>query len=142
MGVLDNGPNGETAVGIAKSKDGIKWKKESQPVLTKSTKGFDSHRVGVPKVIEDDNGYTMVYRSDDGDGTYAGNSAYGMAKSKDGYAWSKVQNTAILSENDVQNWMTIWACGLVKVDKTYHLFLEYDGPPVYGTRVNHAIYKK
>lgn len=141
MGVLNDIPNGETAVGLAESEDGINWKRKNKPVLSKSEEGFDSHKIGVPKVIEDDGGYTMIYRSDDGDGTWGGNSAYGMAQSKDGIKWKKIQKEYVLSENDVDNWYNIWACGLIRVEDTYHLFLEYDGPPVYNTRVNHAIYK-
>lgn len=141
MGVMNDVPNGETAVGLAESDDGINWERRIKPVLTKSKVGFDSHKVGVPKVIKDGDGYMMIYRSDDGDGSWAGNSAYGMAYSKDGVRWRRFQKEHVLSENDVLNWNTIWACGLVKVDNTYHLFLEYDGPPVYDTRVNHAIYR-
>ncbi|WP_223034079.1 family 43 glycosylhydrolase [Hanstruepera marina] len=141
MGVMNDTPNGETAVGLAKSKDGINWVRQNTPVLSKSKTGFDSHKIGVPKIIEDDENLLMLYRSDDGDGTWGGNSAYGMVKSKDGLNWERFQDKPVLSENDVPNWYTIWACGLIKVENTLHLFLEYDGPPYRHTRINHAIHK-
>lgn len=142
MGLLKDTVNGETAIGMAESTDGIVWQRGDNPILTKSEIGFDSYKVEAPKVIKEEDGYTMIYRSDNGDGTYGGDSAYGIARSKDGTVWKRIQNDYILSEKDVSNWYNVWACGLIKVDNTYHLFLEYDGPPVYDTRVNHAIYKE
>lgn len=141
MAVMEDKLNGESSIGLAVSADGIKWKKKNGPVLSKSESGFDSFKVGVPKVIAEDTGFTMIYRTDNGDGTFGGDSAYGVAKSKNGLDWSRHQIDPVLSENDVENWFTVWACGFIKVDHTYHLFLEYDGPPVYDTRVNHAVYK-
>ena len=142
MGVPNAITNGETSVCMAESNDGITWDCLKNPVLTKSDKNdFDSHKVGVPKIIKDGNELLMLYRSDNGNGTWGGDSAYGMAKSKDGKTWDRIQKEPVLHENDVDNWNTIWACGLIKVGNTYHLFLEYDGPPVYDTRINHATYK-
>ncbi|MEQ8423087.1 MAG: family 43 glycosylhydrolase [Cyclobacteriaceae bacterium] len=140
MGMMTAIKNGETAIGVAESADGIKWEKREKPVITKSAAGFDKCKIGVPKIIHDGEGYTLIYRSDNCDGSWGGDSAYGIAKSEDGISWQK-QSTPVLHEDDVENWRTIWACGLIRVEDTYHLFLEYDGPPSYDTRVNHAIYK-
>ncbi|WP_420388509.1 family 43 glycosylhydrolase [Roseivirga sp.] len=142
MGVPDSIANGETAVCLATSKDGINWQRRSQPIVTKSSSGFDSHKVGVPKVIYDRGMYYMLYRSDSGDGSWGADSAYGLMQSKDGLEWERMQSEPVLTEYDVSNWRTIWACGFLAINNEFHLLLEYDGPPVYGTRINHAVYKR
>jgi len=143
VGVINNKPKGygETAVGLAKSKDGVHWIRENEPVLSKSKSGFDSHKIGTPKVIKNNDEFWMLYRTDDADGSWGSNSAYGIAKSKDGKNWVRCQEEPVIHENDIDNWYTVWASGFLKVGNTFHLFLEYDGPPLRHTRVTHAIYK-
>ena len=141
MGVPEDINSGETGMCLATSDDGFNWNALPAPVLTKSEGNeFDNHKVGVPKVIQDGDVYIVVYRSENGDGTWGGNSSYGIAKSQDGITWERIQAGPVLSENDVSNWRTVWSCGLIKNTGSLHLFLEYDGPPVFKTRVNHAVY--
>lgn len=131
----------ETAIGLATSKDGMTWERRSAPVFKKSEGStFDNRKVDNPHILKDGDSWIMVYRSDAGDGTWGTNSAFGLATSKDGISWTRAQKDAILSEDDVSNWRTIWSTALIKHDGVYHLFVEYDGPPVYGTRVNHATF--
>ncbi len=132
----------ETAIGLATSKDGLNWQRQDVPVFEKSLEnGFDSRKVDNPEVIKDGDTWIMIYRSDAGDGTWGTNSAFGLATSKDGISWKRAQKEYILSEDDVSNWRTVWSTAFTKHNGAYHLFVEYDGPPVYGTRVNHTIFE-
>ena len=140
-GSKKEGVNKETAIGVATSKNGIDWNRMDQPVFSKSSGTyFDSKKVDNPRVIRDGDQWIMVYRSDNADGTFGANSSYGIATSKNGLSWTRIQKDAILSEDDVSNWMTVWSLAFIKYKEAYHLFIEYDGPPVYGTRINHATY--
>lgn len=136
--------NSENGIMRATSNDGITWERDKMPVFRKNINSglFDSKKVENVQIIIENGQWTMVYRTDNGDGTWGGNSAYGMAKSWDGINWQRVQNEPVISEYDVENWMTIWAFALFKEKNMYHIFLEYDGPPVYATRINHATYEE
>lgn len=136
--------NSENGIMRAVSKDGISWNRNKMPVFRKNinTGFFDSHKVENVKISIEEDQWTMIYRTDNGDGTWGGNSAYGMAKSWDGINWQRVQDKPVISEDDISNWMTIWSFAFLKEQEYYHIFLEYDGPPVYATRVNHAVYKE
>ncbi len=142
-GVPKDDVNSENGIMRATSKDGINWERGKAPVFRKNTNPglFDSHKVENVQITIDNDQWTMVYRTDNGDGTWGGNSAYGMAKSWDGINWQRVQNEPVISEHDVENWMTIWAFALFKEGDVFHMFIEYDGPPVYATRINHAVYE-
>ncbi len=92
------GAPGTHAIGLATSPDGITWTKydvlrtyvtalaESDPVFENGLTGeWDDLLVGAPYVIQNEDGFVMVYRSQK---DYLGNgTALGVASSSDGITW-------------------------------------------------------
>lgn len=137
---MDERANPEMGIGMATSENGIDWEKHPDAVFRKSSEeAWDSFKVEVPRVIHTNKGFVMAYRSDDGHPSWGGNSGYGIAISEDGINWERFQQKAVVHEAYFP-WATLWACAFMKEDEQYFMFLETDGPPAPGTRVNIVTY--
>lgn len=149
---MANQTNPEMAIGLATSEDGMLWTKyndpatgdifeHSDPVFLKGPEGsWDEHKVEVPRVVRTDAGWVMAYRSDDGTSAWNGATGYGIATSADGIQWNRFQDGPVIHENHVTQWATIWASAFLKETDGYYLFIETDGPPIHGTRINAVKY--
>jgi hypothetical protein len=89
-----SGSDGSTiSIGVATSTNGIDWTKlPTNPVLARSSSGWDSHNVHFPMVTKADNMYYMVYR---GNSTVAENCKLGVASSPNGTTWTRVTTNPI-----------------------------------------------
>jgi len=88
------------------------------PVLTKSSSGWDSDAVGVPVVWKEDDTWHMLYR-----GGYPDGYKVGHATSSDGYTWTKDEINPVFE--DLSDWVGgsgIEAWGLIKVNSTYYMY--------------------
>ncbi|MFK8049341.1 MAG: hypothetical protein AB8B81_13020 [Halioglobus sp.] len=89
----------------ATSKDGIKWKINTKPVLSEGESGsWDDERTETPSVIKVGKTYHMYYTGfKTGDAISRFN--IGHATSKDGIKWKKDRNNPVISNHDdIANW--------------------------------------
>ena len=141
----DSITNPRMAIALAESEDGIHWQKwndpntkgvynTSDPVHIGKPGNWDSYKTEVPRVIHNNGMWLMFYRSDYGSNNWNEGSAYGTLLSNDGYHWTRIQDKPIYEPNG-QNIFTLWGAAVILEKDTISLFLEADGPPIYGTRI-------
>jgi len=149
-----NNANGHMHIGLARSDDGITWTKWndpstndpeyaiSDPVLGPGPAGaWDAFKAEVPRVIRMADGtWVMAYRSDDGSTSWGSRTGYGIATSGDGIHWERLQSNAVIHENDVPVWYTVWGASLLYHDGLFRLYVVADGPPIMGTRIHLVAY--
>jgi hypothetical protein len=112
------GQNSTPTVGIghATSADGLTWTKSgSNPVLTKSTSGWDSAHVGKPAVILDGVTYKMWF-SGTNDPTGQASRQIGYATSADGVTWTKYGSNPVLTNGGSGDWDGggVWGATVIK----------------------------
>jgi predicted GH43/DUF377 family glycosyl hydrolase len=80
-------------IGMARSRNGHQWQKQSSPVLETGPRGsWDERGVGDPYVIRAGPNYFMFYLGMD----RSGRQSLGVAMSTDGVAWYKLRSNPIL----------------------------------------------
>jgi predicted GH43/DUF377 family glycosyl hydrolase len=85
-------PDGNTQVGLARSADGVRWKKFSQnPVLDGEPDAWDGTGEHAPFVMKAGNLYKMWYEGSDGSVRQLG-----YATSRDGITWRKYPGNPVL----------------------------------------------
>lgn len=126
--------DGEFAIGMATSADGITWQKyddpettnalyaESDPVFVKadSPDAWDGTKVHQSRVVLTPDGLVMMYRSSVGADR---DKAYGLATSSDGINWQRVGTEPVFSDADT-GLRGIWFSELEYHDGTYYAFFE------------------
>lgn len=138
-------PNPRMSIAMAISDDGIQWTKwndpktygafiNSDPVFCGTLGDWDGYKVESPKVVYNDSIWIMIYRSDSGSNNWNVGSAFGLCYSYDGYNWISSEKNLIFTPNQ-NNIMTLWGAAALVENDVLNLFLEIDGPPIYGTRV-------
>jgi predicted GH43/DUF377 family glycosyl hydrolase len=126
------GQNSTTvSIGLATSSDGVTWTKSlSNPVLTKSTSGWDSAHVGKPAVILDGGTYKMWY-SGTNDPTGQTGRQIGYATSADGVTWTKYGSNPVLPNGGLNDWDGggVWGATVIKDEAivTYKYNMWYVG---------------
>lgn len=98
---------GEKRVGLARSTDGIHFKKEPNPVLDVGPyRSFDERAVADPDVIEVGDWLFMYYLGQD----RARRQRIGLARSRDGLAWEKLRASPVIEmeENVGEPAVFIW----------------------------------
>jgi len=84
-------------IGMARSRNGHQWQKQSSPVLETGPRGsWDERGVGDPYVIRAGPNYYMFYLGMD----RSERQSLGVAMSADGVAWYKLRSNPILSPGD------------------------------------------
>ena len=73
-----------------------------------------------PKVVKNDEGLVMLYRSYTG---AAQNASIGFAISQDGIDWERLNDVPIFSTQDIRR-RNIWFTELAYHDGTYYVYLE------------------
>lgn len=122
--------DGNMAIGLATSPDGIEWTKhndpstgapfaESDPVLVR-TEDWEVN-IQDPRVVQTPDGWVMLYSSFNGNFV---NQGYGMAISSDGVQWEKLQAVPVLARSEVRQ--NPWYPELAYHDGTYYFYLEAD----------------
>jgi predicted GH43/DUF377 family glycosyl hydrolase len=85
--------NRSARIGLARSKDGITWTKQPQPVLATGPRGsFDERATADPYVVQVAGTFYMYYLGED----RARRQRLGVARSKDGITWQKFRANPIL----------------------------------------------
>jgi predicted GH43/DUF377 family glycosyl hydrolase len=84
--------DGVGRVGLATSADGVTWTKRVDPVF-EGRDEWDGGSIGNPQVVETTDGLVMAYR------TEAGGSAFGLARSPDGFVWEPSGLNPIMTED-------------------------------------------
>ncbi len=150
-----SGGNPPMSIGMATSDDGISWVKHDDPETAEAPfhlsdpvfepnpeSDWDFFKVESPTVVySEDDGWMMLYRTDNGHFSWGDGTAYGIALSDDGVSWQRRQDSPVLSEDDFTAWHTVWAVALMRHDGVYYIFTETDGRGVIGTRINLAAYE-
>jgi predicted GH43/DUF377 family glycosyl hydrolase len=118
-------------IGLAKSSDGLKWKKVSEcPVIDLGDIGeWDSRFVSDPRVIKVGEYYLMFYT-----GYKSTKASIGIAFSKDLLSWKRFRNNPILSNGVSGSWNQDESSRpeILKDNDEYYMFF---------TGVKHPIYK-
>lgn len=96
--------NGEFCIGMARSRDGIRWVKLGKIIISgeKKNGGFDEVGVLNPNVVRSrkDGKYLMAYEGVNG----KGERSIGLAVSQDGLKeWKKVKEEAVLKASEAKN---------------------------------------
>jgi predicted GH43/DUF377 family glycosyl hydrolase len=87
------GPRGEQRIGLARSPDGVNWRKEPAPVLERGPyRSWDERDVADPYVIQINGLLYMYYLGQD----RAGRQQIGLARSNDGIHWEKLRSNPVL----------------------------------------------
>jgi predicted GH43/DUF377 family glycosyl hydrolase len=80
-------------IGLAKSKDGLSWAKQTEPVLDTGPRGsWDERGVADPYVVRFGSSFYMYYLGQD----RARRQRLGVARSEDGVRWQKLRSNPIL----------------------------------------------
>ena len=79
-------------IGLARSRDGLTWKREGVIVSPGADGAFDEGGCSRRHVFPDGDGYTMIY-----EGSSAMGHAFGLAKSVDGIVWKKAGDGPIFA---------------------------------------------
>lgn len=74
--------NGDRAICLATSSDGINWEKYAGNPILKADKSWEGSAIAVPSVIYENGQFKMIYQN-------YNTSAFGMAFSADGINWTK-----------------------------------------------------
>jgi len=84
---------GEMRIGLARSSDGLHFRKESKPVLDLGPyRSWDERAVADPYVVEFDGWLYMYYLGQD----RAARQRIGLARSRDGVSWTKLRSNPIV----------------------------------------------
>jgi len=87
------GGPGSGKIGLARSRNGLDWTKNPQPVLTEGPRGsFDERAVADPYVIRRGDWFYLFYLGQD----RAARQRLGIARSEDGVAWQKLRSNPVL----------------------------------------------
>jgi predicted GH43/DUF377 family glycosyl hydrolase len=87
------GPKGQNEIGMAISSDGKAWSKHPAPVLSRGPwMSWDEQSVGDPYLWVVDDWLWMAYLGED----RAGRQRLGLARSKDGFRWTKLRANPVL----------------------------------------------
>jgi predicted GH43/DUF377 family glycosyl hydrolase len=87
------GPKGGTRIGLARSKDGVSWRKGARPVMDPGPRGsWDEIALGDPYVFEAGNALYLFYLGED----RARRQRLGLARSRDGVHWKKLRSNPVL----------------------------------------------
>ena len=89
---------------VATSNDGIRWKKQPNPILSLgSENAWDSHSHAGPCVLKLEDGFHLWYL---GSGEYKGKTAWriGHATSSDGISWKRSGNEPVLDTGPEGAW--------------------------------------
>ncbi|HUF38093.1 MAG TPA: hypothetical protein VMN57_06190 [Anaerolineales bacterium] len=88
---------GDRAIGLAISQDGLTWEKRPDPVLGPSDElgAWDSYRVFQPRVLQIEAGYLMLYKANVSVGRAE---AWGFAHSADGLNWERYAGNPLIDE--------------------------------------------
>lgn len=132
--------SGFESIGLAFSEDGINWTKyddpatsetayaESDPIFRSSEDedAWDGERVLEPNVIQTEDGWLMVYVSDQT--SISGRKVFGIgyALSQDGIDWQRGSPDALLS-SDEKGWHWLYTVSILEVEGTIQAY--YSGRP-------------
>lgn len=87
------GPMGRTRIGLARSRDGKTWRRETAPVLDYGPRGaWDEISLGDPDVVVADGQFYLFYLGED----RARRQRLGVARSADGVHWLKLRANPLL----------------------------------------------
>jgi hypothetical protein len=110
------------SIGVATSPDGVSWTKSPDPVMGPGLcGGFDERSVGLPRLLRTDAGYTVVYAGYTGDGFSL---SVGLARSRDGLAWSCASPNPLFTGGDLPGSEGIHTIAVATDGATTHLLLE------------------
>jgi predicted GH43/DUF377 family glycosyl hydrolase len=80
-------------IGLARSRDGKSWRKESRPVVDFGPRGaWDERAAADPYVLKSGEWYYLYYLGED----RARRQRLGVARSRDGLTWTKLRNNPVL----------------------------------------------
>lgn len=112
-------PN-RASIGYATSQEGVFWEKDSLPVLTPDSSGWDDRYVGLPVVIVEDGIHKMWYGGDNG--VVGG---IGYATSTDGgVSWAKYDGNPVMQVGIAGSWddLVIAPCTVLREDGIYKMW--------------------
>ena len=108
-----------TQIGRATSADGVVWVRDSEPVLSPTTDGWDEFNVDRPVVQLTPDGWAMIYQ-----GSSSLNNR-GLAISADGIDWVRHPNNPIMTAPQFPRPSnTTWDTSLVFANNQYFYFME------------------
>ena len=128
----------KSAIGYAKSSDGIVWEKYDDPTTTEAPYAesdpillpeadWEVSWLGRPEVVQTGTGWVMLYEG-------GGNSKTGIATSADGLNWVRSPNNPVLTLDNSVNGDTFFQGELHYHDGTYRYYLEI-GPGAQSTDI-------
>ena len=100
-------------IGYAESNDGITWTKYPDPVMEEGDYETWVNDLKTPRVIYENNNYTMWYRSSNG--VTGGDPQINCATSSDGIEWTKYKGNPVLKEGFANKPSVIKENGLYKM---------------------------
>ena len=131
------GASGTQQIGMATSRDGVRWTKyndpattdkpyaEGDPVFRPADKGaWDGAWVHQPRVFQTADGWAMIYRgTSDNRGS---NMKLGLATSTDGIHWERFAGNPIFKPSDIKGAQQFWFTNSIFKDDVIYLFVEGD----------------
>lgn len=109
-------PNGDAAIAMATSADGVTWTKRDEPVLTGELR-WEADRLDRPRVARTADGYAMVYAGSD-------LTDRGLAFSDDGVTWTRDGELPVITQDDFPVDGRCWDAALVYRDGSLDYYLE------------------
>lgn len=127
------------AIGYATSKDGIHWEKHpDNPIFTADPDNYwEMTKVEACFVLKESDWYYMFYLAFNGDG----NSAIGLARSKDGITnWQRHPDNPIVAGTDgLWDWKGTCKSSILRDESGYLMW--YNGANAYGEQLGLAYHK-
>jgi predicted GH43/DUF377 family glycosyl hydrolase len=123
-------------IALATSTDGITWVKHETPVFEGSAVTWGKHiSITYPYVVRNDDGWLLFFK---GSGDRFDQSI-GLAASRDGIDWQLAQDRPVFETANYENWLTVFVLKVVRVEKSWYLFLELENRD--GSKVNVALFE-
>ena len=127
------------AIGYAESRDGIHWQKHPQnPIFRPDEDAYwEMTKVEACYVLKEPDEYRMFYMGVNGDG----NSAIGLARSRDGVTgWERHPDNPILAGTDgLWDWKGTCKASVLRDEHGYQMW--YNGSNQYGEQVGYAYHR-
>ncbi|MBN2500166.1 MAG: hypothetical protein JXB38_05315, partial [Anaerolineales bacterium] len=125
--------NGDSAVGMAASIDGVAWRKydnpettaapylNSDPILSNNTPGWENVNPRIVRVLQfGQNNWIMAFLGSAGENE---RNAIGYATSSDGIHWIPAEENPVITIDSIPDGVSILNLDLVATEDTIYLFL-------------------